>query len=343
MAARAPPFFPSSGPKPHDAGAGARPAAEGAISVSELTRRVKVSLERDPALSSVRVRGEMSNFLHHSSGHMYFVLKDEEAVLRCVLWNGTARKLRFSPQDGLEVVAHGSITVYPRRGEYQLTVAVLEPAGEGALYAAFLRMKAKLEGEGLFAADRKRPISPFPRRVVIVTSREGAVLHDFLRISRRRDPAVEVVLVPAPVQGPDAAPELALALGRAANVPGADVVVLARGGGSLEDLWAFNEEVLARAIAASPVPVVSAVGHETDYTIADFVADLRAPTPSAAAELVAAESGELVSRVGDLRSALVRALSYYLLVRRSELRDLVESRGFAETAGAVISLSAKRR
>ena len=281
----------------------APPAAtneENVLSVTELTARIKGLLERDGALTDLRVRGELSGVKEHSSGHWYFTLKDEDAVVGCVMWRSSASKLRFTPEDGLEVVAHGHISVYERRGQYQLYVRSLEPAGKGGLYEAFERLKRRLEAEGLFAPERKRPLPKFPRLIGVVTSPTGAAVRDMINVLGRRWPLANVLLAPAKVQGEGAAEEVATAIARLSERDDIDVLIVGRGGGSLEDLWAFNEEVVARAIAQSSVPVISAVGHETDFTIADFVADERAPTPSAAAEVAVPDRAELARSVSEL-------------------------------------------
>jgi exodeoxyribonuclease VII large subunit len=277
------------------------------FTVSELTRAVKDTLEG--RFGGVWVEGEISNLRVHTSGHVYFTLKDEEAQVRAVLFRSRVRRVRFEPADGLHVLAFGRLDVYAVRGEYQLVCEVLEPKGLGALQLAFEQLKARLHAEGLFDAARKRPLPTLPRRVGLVTSPTGAAVRDFLRIVTRRFAGLQVLVCPVRVQGETAAGEIAAALGTLNRLGDLDVIVLARGGGSLEDLWAFNEEAVARAIAASKIPVISAVGHETDVTIADFVADLRAPTPSAAAELVVREKAELARHVATLGTRLARAMS----------------------------------
>jgi exodeoxyribonuclease VII large subunit len=256
------------------------------FTVKELTRYIKTVLERERALQGLVVRGEISNCKLHTSGHLYFTLKDEVSELRCVMWRDRVMALKFRPEEGQRVLAEGTVTVYERGGQYQLSVYSLQDAGVGNLYLAFEQLKRKLEAEGLFDTARKRPLPAIPRCIALLTSPTGAALHDFITISGRRWPGRRVVLVPTPVQGPQAPAGIVHSLNLAARVPEADVIVLCRGGGSFEELNAFNDERVARAVAASPVPVVSAVGHETDFTIADFVADLRAPTPSGAAELL---------------------------------------------------------
>ena len=270
--------------------------------VSALTREIRQRLETGFPL--VWVSGEISNLRQPSSGHYYFTLKDEGAQLRTVFFKGNHIHLRFKPQEGGQVLCRGRLTVYEPRGEYQLILDYLEPLGWGALAQAFEALKARLQAEGLFAAEQKKPLPFLPRRLALVTSPTGAVVRDFLRLLKQRFAAVEVLIYPVKVQGPVAAGEIAAALDDLGRYPEIDAIVLARGGGSLEDLWPFNEEIVARAIHRCPVPVVSAIGHEVDYTIADFVADLRAPTPSAAVELVVPDKAELQRRLARLGSAL---------------------------------------
>ena len=278
-------------------------------SVSDLNRYARQLLEADDHLQNVRVAGEISEFKAYPSGHWYFALKDASAIVRCVMWRNRAEKQRISyqPRDGDAVEALGSVTLYEVRGQFQLDVAWLQAAGEGALYQEFLRLKAQLEAEGLFAPERKRPLPPRPQRIGLVTSTAAAALRDILNIIRRRYPLADVILAPTSVQGADAPPQIVAALQALAGQR-PDVIILARGGGSLEDLWAFNDERLARAIAACPVPVVSGVGHETDFTIADFAADVRAPTPSAAAELVTPDGAQLLADVQALVLQLANAV-----------------------------------
>jgi exodeoxyribonuclease VII large subunit len=284
-------------------------------SVSELTQVLKGLLETQ--FPDVWVAGEMSNFRPATSGHLYFTLKDANAQVRAVCFRNQARYLKFKPQDGVSVIARGRLSVYEARGEYQLLVELLEPAGLGALQLAFAQLKAKLAAEGLFDTARKKPLPVLPRRVGIVTSPSGAVIRDILRVLRRRYRNMNVLLYPVRVQGEGAAQEIAQAIQHLNRRGGVDVMILARGGGSLEDLWAFNEEDVARAIAASSIPVISGIGHETDFTIADFVADLRAPTPSAAAELV-------VHRKQDFEAELenrIRRMSQLFRLRLAEARQ----------------------
>ena len=295
--------------------------------VRELTAALRTSLERE--YGDVWVEGEVSNYRSAESGHLYFTLKDGEAQLRVVMFRSQARLLKFRPEHGMQVLARGRVTVYEARGDLQLSAEYLEPKGAGALQVAFEQLKARLQAEGLFEAARKRPLPALPRTIGIVTSPRGAAIQDILNILKRRHESVNVLIYPAQVQGETAAAEVAAGVKwftRAANV---DVIVVARGGGSLEDLAAFNDEALARAIAASAIPVISAVGHETDFTIADFVADLRAPTPSAAAEIVIQSKRELEERVGALGQRLGRAARYRLLMARQELTELAQHGAFA--------------
>ena len=252
--------------------------------VSRLTQHIRTLLESDVTLQDVWVQGEISNLGRPASGHIYFTLKDAGASLRGVMWKGDTRQLTLPLQDGIEIEAHGRIGVYEPQGQYQFYADLIRPLGEGLLYQEFLRLKALLEAEGLFDPEHKRPIPELPRKVGIVTSATGAALRDMLNTLRRRLPLVEVILAPSPVQGDEAPPKLVNALANI-NLFQPDVILLARGGGSIEDLWAFNDERVVRAVAASSVPIISGVGHETDFTLCDFAADLRAPTPTAAAEL----------------------------------------------------------
>ncbi len=313
----------------------ARPARPRALSVSELTERIQGVLETE--FVDVWVEGEISNLKLAASGHWYFTLKDDSAQLRAVVWRTDARLIRFRPQDGMKVLARGILRVYPPRGEYQLAVQVLEPLGKGSLQQAFEELKAKLEQEGLFDPARKKPLPMLPRRIGVVSSPTGAVIRDILRVLRTRYANLELLLYPARVQGEGAASEIVQGI-RALNRIGErgrrlDVILLARGGGSLEDLWAFNEEGVARAIAASRIPIISAVGHETDFTIADFVADLRAATPSAAAERVVEAKEALVARVAALERRRDGALRLALTRTRARLESLAAPRVFAAERG----------
>lgn len=281
------------------------------LTVSELTARIRGVLE--PSFAQVWVQGEISNFRPAASGHVYFSLKDSGASISCALFGWGSRRRPFELSDGLQVLCRGKVSVYPPRGNYQLAIDQVEPLGAGALQLAFEQLKGRLAAEGLFDNARKRAIPPFPRRIAVVTSPSGAAIQDMLNILRRRAPQVGVMVVPALVQGDGAARQILRGLELANRHDLGDVIVLARGGGSIEDLWCFNDEELARAIRASRLPVISAVGHEIDFTISDFVADLRAPTPSAAAEIV---SGHWVDAIGRLRDSSAR-------LRNAMARDLV--------------------
>jgi len=289
-------------------------------SVSELNRYARQKLESDDHLQGVRVRGEVATFKAYPSGHWYFTLKDDHAQLNCVLWRSRAERQRFRPREGQAVEALGNVTLYEVRGQFQLDVLTLQPAGEGELYRQFLALKARLEAEGLFAPERKRPLPRWPQRIGVVTSPEAAALRDILNILRRRFPLAEVLLSPTAVQG-DIAPAQIVAALKAVAAMKPDVIIVARGGGAGEDLQAFNEEQVARAIAASPTPVVCGVGHETDFTIADFAADVRAPTPSAAAELVTPDRQQLLREVAALTTRLQVALRDVVQTRRWALAE----------------------
>jgi len=285
--------------------------------VSALSQQLaRVMEEKFPA---VWVEGEISNFKVYGSGHAYFTLKDEGAQLRCVLFRTRTRRVRFEPRDGLHVMAFGAIEIYAQRGDYSLVVELLEPKGVGALQLAFEQLKERLAREGLFDAGRKRPLPRFPRKIGIVTSPSGAAIRDMLRVIGRRFGEIHIVLAPARVQGEGAAAEVAQGIRELNALGGVDVIIVGRGGGSLEDLWAFNDEMLARTIAASKIPVISAVGHEVDFTIADFVADVRAATPSNAAELVVKEKRGIVDALGDLTGRLQRVMRRGLAAHRDRL------------------------
>ena len=283
------------------------------LTVAQLARRIKDVVEDDEVLGDVWVRGEVSNLVQANSGHVYFTLKDREAAIRCVMWRTAAARVFRMPSNGDALEVHGHVSMYETRGDVQLYVDEIKLAGTGALWQEFERLRNRLEVEGLFAAERKRPLPKFPRTIGIVTSREGAVFHDICNILRRRYPLVEILLAPTQVQG-QAAEEMIAAALATINRYEIDLVILARGGGSIEDLWCFNAECVARAIYDSRVPVISAVGHETDFTIADFVADLRAPTPSAAAELAVLDSREL-------RAALLASEQRLAQLTRDRLGD----------------------
>ncbi|MBN2105690.1 exodeoxyribonuclease VII large subunit [bacterium] len=267
------------------------PSDRRVYSVSDLTREVKLTLENH--FPPVWVEGEISNFKRHSSGHFYFSLKDEYAQLSCTMWRGRNQGLLFNPEDGMKVLAMGNMTVYERQGRYQLDVMLMQPAGIGELQMAFESMKQRLKEEGLFDSEYKQSLPEFPQRIGIVTSPTGAAIRDIVSVVHRRFPGVQIILYPVRVQGSGAAEEIAQAIDTFNEYGGVDVLIVGRGGGSLEDLWAFNEEIVARAIFKSSIPVISAVGHEVDFSISDFVSDVRAPTPSAAAELVVRDREDL--------------------------------------------------
>jgi exodeoxyribonuclease VII large subunit len=293
--------------------------SEAALSVAQLAQQIKGVLESDPILCDISVRGEISNFTAHRSGHLYFTLKDDNAQIRCCMWRGNAFNLRFRPTEGDRVVAYGRVEFYAVRGEVSFIVETLHFAGQGALMEAFERLKEELAAEGLFDAERKQPLPLLPRCIGLITSPTGAVLHDVLTVLRRRWPLTKVVVIPAAVQGFNAAPDLMRALSWAGTLPELDVVIMARGGGSAEDLWCFNDEDLARAVAAFPKPLISAIGHETDFTILDFVADVRAPTPSAAAELVVPSRYEVQAELNGIRRRLHQAVAGDVRLARQRL------------------------
>ncbi len=298
---------------------------EEVLTVSEVTRNIKVLLET--ALPILWVEGEISNFKHHSSGHMYFSLKDENAQISCVFWAGRNMNLTFRPQDGMQVLVKGRVTVFERRGQYQLDVLQLLPAGVGALQLAFEQLKKRLSEEGLFDAEHKKPLPRFPRRIGIVTSPTGAAIRDLLSVIRRRWPSSEIVLRPTLVQGPEAAQDIARAIQEFNAFGEVDVLIVGRGGGSMEDLWAFNEEVVARAIFESEIPIISAVGHEIDFTIADFVADQRAPTPSVAGEMVVPDAQEILQQLQHQLLRAYRLVHGQIQQAREKLNGLQSSYG----------------
>ena len=295
--------------------------------VRDLVAAVRTHLERE--YSDTWVEGEISNFRAHDSGHLYFTLKDESAQIRVVIFRSSARLLRFRPDNGMQVVARGRVTIYEDRGELQLAAEYLEPKGAGSLQIAFEQLKARLEAEGLFDSSRKKPIPTLPQRIGIVTSPQAAALRDILHILRRRHHSASVVIFPAQVQGEAAALEVSAGIRHFNQTRGVEVIIVARGGGSAEDLAAFNHEGLARTIASSSIPVISAVGHETDFTIVDFVADLRAPTPSAAAELVIRSRQEVEEQLESLHARLGKGIRYRLLIARQNLTELARHTAFA--------------
>ena len=310
-----------------------RTAPRRALTVTQLTERIRGALEVE--FFDVWVEGEVSNLKAAASGHWYFSLKDENSQIQAVLWKSAARLIKFKPRDGLKVLARGSLGVFAPRGEYRLSVEVLEPLGKGSLQQAFEELKERLQKEGLFAPARKRPLPALPRRIAIVTSPVGAVIQDILRVLSRRYGNLEVLIYPARVQGPEAAAEIVQGLRALGKVKDLDVVIVARGGGSLEDLWPFNEERVARALAACTVPTISAVGHETDFTIADFVADVRAPTPSAAAELVVEAKADIGARIDDLARRVGAAARLRMTRVRARVASVTSHRVFAAERGRI--------
>ena len=290
------------------------------FTVASLSNYLRVLLETDEILRDVWVRGEISNFSQPRSGHLYFTLKDNEAQLRCVMWKGQTFRLRFNPKDGQSVEVHGAMSFYPAGGNVQLYVDEMQPVGEGQLYQEFLRLKARLEAEGLFAPELKRPLPRFPRRIGVVTSPSGAALQDILNTLRRRMPLARVTLAPTAVQGADAPAGIVRGIHDLNALPDIDLIIVARGGGSIEDLWSFNDEAVAYAIRASRVPVISGVGHETDFTIADFAADLRAPTPTAAAELATPiTTTDLSAEIVSISQRMNLALNNMIVTLRQDL------------------------
>ena len=307
--------------------------------VSELTRLVKTELEN--AFPMLWVEGEISNFHRHHSGHLYFTLKDEISQLRTVMFRSDAKRVPFELKDGLQVVARGRINVYEPRGEYQLVVELLEPKGKGALQLAFEQLKEKLQKEGLFDPARKKKLPLLPKKVGVVTSPRGAAVVDIIRTLERRFARLHILLYPVKVQGEGAAEEIVEGIDYLGKLPGIDVMIVGRGGGSIEDLWAFNEEKVARAIFRCPIPVISAVGHEIDFTIADFVADIRASTPSVAAEIVIKEEESLRERIENLEKRLVHNQRYYLQEQRHEVLSLTQHRAFQNMKITLMNLAQK--
>ena len=294
-------------------------------SVSELTLYIRELIESDNKLQDLWVKGEISNLSIPRSGHLYFSLKDSSSSLRCVMWRNAVQRLDFNPRDGQAVGLHGAINIYEVQGQYQLYVDTIRPYGEGTLYQEFQRLKAQLEGEGLFDSELKQPIPVAPRKIGIVTSATGAAIRDILKTIERRYPILKVILAPSVVQGADAPSSIVNALDLINRQIAPDVIILARGGGSIEDLWAFNDERVARAISKSIAPVITGIGHETDFTIADFVADLRAPTPTAAAELATPNKEELFSKLAEIGTHFSSILRQKFVTNRQELK-YIESR-----------------
>lgn len=297
---------------------------ERALSVSELNAHIKSLVEADPALGRVSVRGELSNYKIYPSGHHYFTMKDAESSLKCVMFRSSASKLRFRPESGMSVTATGRISVYPRDGAYQLYVSGLMPEGTGDLQIAFEQLKAKLEAEGLFDASHKKPLPPYPEKIAVITSGAGAAVHDIIRVLGKRWPRAKILLLPVRVQGAEAPPEIVGAIRYANRWRVADLIITGRGGGSMEDLWAFNDERVARAIYESELPVISAVGHEPDVTIADYVADRRAATPSNAAEIAGPDAADIRVMISQDEIRLEQAMGKKLDTLSRKLRELSE-------------------
>ena len=314
------------------------------ISVSELNLMVAEAVRKDPRTRSLAVHGEISGFRHHiASGHWYFSLKDEQSSVSCVMFRTHTFRAPFRPADGMSVIVTGYVDVYPRNGSYQLYVTSLQAAGIGALYVQFEELKRRLSAEGLFDPARKKPLPMLPRKVAVVTSQSGAAIHDILNVSGQRSPAVPIVLIPVTVQGPGAGDEIARGIRRAGSLKDVDVIIVGRGGGSQEDLWCFNEEAVARAVADSPVPVVSGVGHEIDMTICDYAADVRASTPSNAAELVFPDRRELSGRIRALRAELRQAMSRELRSREYRIGRVRERLNLLNPEKRVQHLTAQSR
>jgi exodeoxyribonuclease VII large subunit len=324
---------PESEPEPEPVKEPVAPPRRQVFTVSELTAEIRDALET--RFAEIWVEGELSNCKIWTTGHLYFTLKDGGAQIKGVMFRSALRYLKFKPEDGLHVIVRGRISVYDPKGEYQIVAEHMEPHGYGRLQLAFEQLKKKLAAEGLFDASRKRPLPALPRRIGIVTSIDGAALRDIIRVLRRRYPNAHLIIAPSRVQGEDSAGEIVRAIRWIARIEGVDVIIVGRGGGSLEDLWAFNEEKVARAIAASPVPVISAVGHETDVTIADFVADLRAPTPSAAAELVVRRKDEFYGHIGTLSDRLTNAVRTRIRRLDARLHALLARPGYGGQHGRV--------
>lgn len=303
--------------------------AENVYSVSELTKEIKILLES--TIPIIWITGEISNFKLHSSGHMYFSLKDQDSQIPCVMWRGRNSALRFTPENGIKVIAQGKVTVYEKRGAYQLDIVKMQPAGIGELQLAFEQLKQRLQEEGLFNEDHKQQLPAYPERIGIVTSPTGAAIQDLLNVLSRRFPGVEIIINPVKVQGEGAAGEIAKAIDEFNEFGEIDLMIVGRGGGSLEDLWAFNEEIVARAIFKSVIPIISAVGHEVDFSISDFVADVRAPTPSAAAELAVPDRQELLDKIRQLLKSSYTTIYRNIELNQEKLQNILNSYNFRRT------------
>ena len=302
------------------------PTEKTVLTVSQINEYLKGKLDNDKLLSSIYVKGEISNFTCHKTGHLYFTLKDESSNIKAVMFKNDASKLKFIPESGMKVITHGKISVFVREGNCQLYVNSIEPDGIGALTVAFEQLKTRLKNEGLFDTSKKKPIPKIPTKIGIITSPTGAAVRDIINVTGRRFPYATLILFPSLVQGNDAPAQLIAGLKYFNKVKNVDVIIIGRGGGSIEDLWAFNDENLARAIFASEIPVISSVGHEIDYTICDFVADLRAPTPSAAAELAVPETAELERKINNIISHMQLVIMKMISEKRQRVRHCSESR-----------------
>lgn len=298
------------------------------LSITALTKYIKRKFDADPHLRDIHVRGEISNFKQHSSGHMYFTLKDEKARILAVMFSSQARALKFLPENGMKIIVKGDITVYEPGGQYQIYIKQMQPDGIGELFLAYEQLKQRLEAEGLFAAKNKKLLPLYPKTIGVITSPTGAAIRDIITTIKRRYPIVNILVFPALVQGENAAPSIAKAIEKANSMQGIDVLIVGRGGGSIEELWAFNEELVARSIYASMIPVISAVGHETDFTIADFVADLRAPTPTGAAELAVPHIDELMDRLLQRQTRLLRVMQEKFRFEKERLSRVQKSYAF---------------
>lgn len=296
------------------------------LTVAQLNAYIKQLIDSNMVLSNVWIKGEISNFTNHRTGHFYFTVKDPDSLIRAVMFKSAVSKLKFLPENGMKVLVRGRVSAFVRDGQYQIYVEDMEPDGIGSLYIAFEQLKRKLEAEGLFAPSRKKPLPKIPMRVGIITSPTGAAVRDMINVTRRRFPYAKLTLFPSLVQGPDAPAQLIDGINYFNAFRSVDVIIIGRGGGSIEDLWAFNDETLARTVAASTIPVISAVGHETDFTICDFAADMRAPTPSAAAEIAVPDTAELKRKINNIVGHMELALTRSIGARRSQLAQLSKSR-----------------
>ncbi|HYK71540.1 MAG TPA: exodeoxyribonuclease VII large subunit [Pseudoneobacillus sp.] len=298
------------------------------LTVNALTKYIKRKFDADPHLQGVFVRGEISNYKQHSSGHMYFTLKDEKARILAVMFSSNNKFMKFSPENGMKVLIRGDISLFESSGQYQIYIKEMQPDGIGDLFLAYEQLKKKLESEGLFLQSAKKKLPLFPKKIGIITSPTGAAIRDILTTLKRRYPIAEILILPALVQGGQAAPSIVKAIEKANDITNMDVLIVGRGGGSIEELWPFNEEIVARAISSSSIPIISAVGHETDFTIADFVADLRAPTPTGAAEMAVPHIGELHEKVLERQSRLLRAMREKLSFQKARIERIQKSYAF---------------